>query len=356
MAAIKDDALVQPIKVTVTRGTLVESVHLVDAVVVDGKGNVLAAAGRPEVVTYWRSSAKPFQALPLVRQLQSQPQGERHELRQEEIAVMCASHSGEEEHVRVVESLLRRFELDETHLRCGAHPPLHEPSARNLWQSGAAPRPIHNNCSGKHAGMLVHTKLTGASLESYWDPGHPVQLRILEAVAAFSGVPADEVVLGVDGCGAPVFALPLVGMATAYARLVAPENHVDAESARAARTIAYAMRQKPFFVAGSGRLCTGLMEALAPWVVAKGGAEGVYCVGLLEKGWGVALKVRDGAARATGPAVIEILAALGVVSPAAEAALAGHRRPVVRNVAGLEVGRIQAELPSSLKEALRLLV
>lgn len=338
-----------PIKVTVTRGDLVESVHWVDAAVADADGNVLVAAGRPEAVTYWRSSAKPFQALPLVRRVLDGPDA----LAEEEIAVMCASHSGEEEHVRLVSSILVRFGLSESHLRCGAHPPHHEPSARNLWRAGESPRPIHNNCSGKHAGMLVHAKLLGADLDSYLDPGHPVQRLIIETVSAFSGIPVGDIGVGVDGCGAPVFALPLSGMATAYARLAAPEGRVDEASARAARIVAASMRQNPFFVAGTRRLCTALMEALAPQVVAKGGAEGVYCVGLLEKGWGVALKVRDGAARATGPAIIEILAGLGMLSRQAEVDLEEYRRPVVRNVAGREVGLIRAELPESFAERLR---
>lgn len=341
--------MMDPIRVTVTRGDLVESVHLVDAVVVDGAGKVLAAAGRPESVTYWRSSAKPFQALPLVRRLVDSSL----ELAEEEVAVMCASHSGEDAHVQQVEGLLERFGLDESYLRCGAHPPLHEPSAQSLWRAGQAPRPIHSNCSGKHSGMLVHAKLMGAELSTYLDPDHPVQQAILEVVAAFSGHPADQIGLSVDGCGAPVFALPLTAMATAYARLAAPEDYFDEQTAQAARTVVSSMQRQPFFVAGSGRLCNALMEALAPSVVAKGGAEGVYCVGLPAKGWGVALKVRDGAARGTGPSIIEIIAALGLLHSPAEEALAGHRYPVVRNVAGLTVGQVKAELSVGFYERLR---
>ena len=159
--------------------------------------------------------------------------------------------------------------------------------------------------------------------------------------------------MSVDGCGAPVFALPLAAMATAYARLAAPEGFVDDDTAKAARTIGSSMQAKPLFVSGTGRICTALMEALAPAVVAKGGAEGVYCVGLPAKGWGIAIKVQDGAARATGPVIVELLTALGIVHRGAGEALEEHRRPAVRNLSGLTVGRIQAALPAGFKDQLR---
>lgn len=338
-----------PIRVVVTRGQLVESVHLVDAAVVDRRGEVLAAGGQADLVTYWRSSAKPFQALPLVRRALDQD----IELSDDEVAVMCASHAGEPAHVETVSRLLARFGLREQHLGCGAHPPLHEPSAIALWQAGETPRAIHSNCSGKHAGMLVHAKLLEADLASYLDPEHPVQRAILDAVAAFTGIAKERMVVSVDGCGAPVFGLPLTGMATAYARLASPDGLFDAATSAAATRIARSMQERPFFVSGTGRLCTCLMEQLRPAVVAKGGAEGVYCAGLPERGWGIALKVRDGAARATGPAIVEILAALGIVDERAGEALAAFRSPVVRNVAGRPVGRIRAELDGGFEAELR---
>jgi len=342
--------MAESIKVVVTRGELIESVHHVDAVVAAADGRAVAACGREDVVTYWRSSAKPFQALPLVRRALTQGV----ELRDQEIAVMCASHAGEPEHVAQVAKFLERFGLGEEHLDCGAHPPLHEPSAVRLWREGKSPSPIHSNCSGKHAGMLVHAKLLGADLASYLDPGHPVQQAILETVESFAGVHKGEIRVSVDGCGAPVFGLTLVGMATAYARLAAPTGF-DEATRTAAWRIVTAMQSHPFFVAGTGRLCTALMENLRPAVVAKGGAEGVYCVGLPEKGLGIALKVQDGAGRATGPAIVEILASLGVIDEKGAKALEEHRRPAVRNVAGRIVGEIRAELPLNFKERLELL-
>jgi len=345
------DANMDAIRVVVTRGDLVESVHRVDAVVADTQGKALAACGQADLVTYWRSSAKPFQALPLIRKALAEGVG----FSDEEVAIMCASHAGEPEHVALVARLLERFGLSEEHLACGAHPPLHEPSAVQLWRAGKSPGRIHSNCSGKHTGMLIHAKLIGADLSSYLDPSHPVQQAIIATVEAFAGVPRDEIKISIDGCGAPVFGLSLLGMATAYARLSAPGGIFDEATSRAAERIVQAMQAKPFFVAGTGRLCTALMETLGPAVVAKGGAEGVYCVGLPQRGWGIALKVRDGAARATGPAIIEILAALGVVEAQAAAALEEHRTPVVRNVAGRPVGRIRAELPRDFEEQLRVL-
>lgn len=338
-----------PIRVTVTRGDLIESVHWVDAVVADRDGAILASAGDAGRVTYWRSAAKPFQALPAVRKALETPTP----LGAAEIAVMCGSHAGEPAHVEQVAKLLERFGLDEHHLRCGIHPPLHEPSAQALWQAGKAPRRIHCNCSGKHAGMLVFAKLEGADLASYLDIDHPVQQAILEAVSAFSGVPPEAIALGIDGCGAPVFALPLRGMARAYAQLASPGDEFDAATQRAAATVVSSMQQEPFFVAGTGRICTQLMKALGPAVVAKGGAEGVYCVGLPARGWGIALKVHDGAGRATGPAMIEILAALGLVDDGTAQVLKEHRRPLVTNHAGRSVGRIEAELAPGFEARLR---
>ncbi|MBO2522132.1 MAG: L-asparaginase [Firmicutes bacterium] len=349
----------ESITVLVTRGDLVESVHQVDAVVADAEGGVLAACGQAGLLTYWRSAAKPFQALPLIRKAAE----EGIAFSDEEIAVMCASHSGEPRHVQVVAGLLARFGLGEEHLQCGAHPPYHEPSAVALWRSGESPRRIHNNCSGKHAGMLIFAKLLGADLSTYLDPGHPVQQAILDAVELFTAELRREIAVSVDGCGAPVFGLALSGMATAYARLAASApagpaaGLFDEATAGAARRIVEAMTSQPFLVAGTGRVCTALMEHLGPRVVAKGGAEGIYCVGLPEMGLGIALKARDGAGRATGPAILEILAALGVLDqagPAAEA-LEAYRSPEVRNVEGRPVGRIYAQLPPGFDYQLRLL-
>jgi len=338
----------EPIEVLVYRGDLVESRHRVHAAICDPRGNVLAAAGQPGMVTYWRSSAKPIQALPLV----AAGGVEAFDFVPADIAVMCASHEGEPYHVEQVQQILRKAGLDASALKCGAHPPAHGPSARALAMRGEAPSAMHNNCSGKHAGMLAHAKLIGADPESYLDPDHPVQQRILAAVAAFTGLENGDVRTGVDGCGAPVFGLPLSAMATAFARLASGEGIGD-EYARAARVVVSSMQAHPEMVAGTEGFCTRLMALLAPAIVAKGGAEGVYCLGHTRGKWGLALKVEDGSGRARAPVVVAILKELGVWRPGAAEELEWYRTPAVRNHAGSIVGSIEAALPEGFAGALR---
>lgn len=332
---------VPPVEVRVYRGEVVESVHQVDVAVVDARGRLLASAGDPKRVTFWRSAAKPFQLLPFVEA----GGAERFGLEPGDLAIACGSHGGEPVHVGQVRHFLSAAGMDEGFLRCGAHPPLHEPSARALQARGEAPGRIHCNCSGKHAAMLAFARLLGADPAQYLDPDHPVQERILEAVARETGVPSDRIEVAVDGCGAPVFALPLSAMARAYARLA------GAEEGSALGKIRSAMIAHPYLVAGAGRLSTEAMELLRPKLVAKSGAEGVYCAGLVELGVGIALKVRDGAQRAAGPAFTALLEAAGLLGPDARERLARHRRPEVRNHAGVVVGRLEAEL-CPLTEAL----
>lgn len=334
------------IEVKVFRGPMCESRHRVVAVVTTPSGQPVATAGDPALRAFWRSSAKPFQALPVVNAALQQGVP----LSGPEISVICASHAAEPGHVSQVRAILDRFDIPEEALRCGAHPPMHAESARELAARGEEPRPIHCNCSGKHAGMLVLARLMGAPLEGYLSREHPVQRAIAAAVAAMTGVPEPELIWGVDGCGAPVMGLSVQAMATAFARLASPE--AAGAYADAAVHVVQAMQAHPFYVSGTGRICTRLMETLAPAVVAKGGAEGVYCVGLPELKLGVALKVVDGAARATESSITEVLNALGVIEPRQRAALEPFFRPVVRNNAGEPVGHMEASLPEGFRQAL----
>lgn len=206
--------------VHVTRGALVECVHRGHLAVADASGRLVRAAGEPQYVTYARSSAKPLQAVPVV----ASGAADRFGLTAPELALLCASHSGEPMHVQAVLRMLAKIGEDESALRCGAHPPYHKPSAAAIRQAGAAPTPVHNNCSGKHTGMLALAKQLGAPTDGYMRPDHPVQQAMLRAVAAFAGVSPEDVVLGTDGCGVPVFGLPLASLAAAYARLGAPNE------------------------------------------------------------------------------------------------------------------------------------
>ncbi len=312
----------------VRRGALVESVHRGRLAVCDPHGNVLDAAGDPYAYVYARSSAKPFQALPLVLSGAADAFG----LTETELAVACASHNAEEPHLAAVRSLLEKAGLTEDALQSGAHPPLYAPEAAKLARGGEEPRPIHGNCSGKHAGMLAVCAHEGYTTGGYRNPGHPLQRRILALLCEVCGLREDEVLVAGDNCGVPAFALPLRNLATGFARISSGEGLPD-ELARAALRIRDAMRANPFLVAGTGRLDTELMDATD--LLVKGGAEGVLAVGSPD-GWGMALKVSDGGGRAVRPAALAALAARGVeMPPGDDSAVCGLHGEVVGEVGSL---------------------
>ena len=291
----------------VTRGALVESVHRGRLVVCDPDGNVLEAVGDPGAYIYARSSAKPFQALSLVHSGAADAFG----LTDRELAVVCASHNAEEPHLAAVRSILEKAGLTEDYLQSGAHLPLYEREADKLIRSGEVPRPIHGNCSGKHAGMLAVCVHEGYETATYRDPAHLLQRRILGLIAEVCDLREDEVLVAGDNCGVPAFALPLRSFATGLARL-ATGNALPDELALAALRIGDAMREQPFMVAGSGRFDTDLMESTD--LLVKGGAEAVLAVGS-RNGWGMALKVSDGAVRAVRPVALAALGGMGVEVP-----------------------------------------
>jgi L-asparaginase II len=292
-----------------TRGKLIESMHRGDVAVVDDAGGLVMSVGDPEKVTYMRSASKPIQASPVV----SSGAKERFGIAPDELAIMASSHSAQAQHVSLVSRVLSKVGLSEADLRCGTHPPFHKPTSDEMVRRGQEPTPIHCNCSGKHAAMLVMATHIGAALEGYWLPEHPVQRLILEEVAAYTGMGREDIETGVDGCGVPVFAMPLANMALGYARL-ANGKGLPPEKAAAAREIASAMMSHPFVIAGEGRLCTELASALPGKLIGKSGAEGVYCLSLPKNGLGIAIKVEDGNQRAMGPIVVNILKRLGVFS------------------------------------------
>jgi L-asparaginase II len=260
-----------------------------------------------EGCTYARSSAKPFQAIPLVLSGTADALG----LTDEALAVACASHNAEEPHLAAVRSILENARLSEEDLQCGTHPPLYAPAAAELARSDEEPKAIHGNCSGKHAGMLAVCVHEGWETESYRDPDHPLQRWILEIVARFCGLQRDEILPGGDGCGVPAFGMPLRNLATGFARLATGENLPD-ELAVAAGRIRRAMREHPYMVAGTDRFDTAVMAGTD--LVSKGGAEAVYGAASPE-GWGLALKISDGGSRALRPAALTVLASRGVRVP-----------------------------------------
>jgi L-asparaginase II len=291
----------------VRRGDLVENVHRGRVAVCDPEGELVEAVGDAEGYAYARSSAKPFQAIPLVLSGAADSLG----LTDEELAVACASHNAEEPHLAATRSILRKAGLSESDLQNGAHPPLHAPAAAELARNGEAPRAIHGNCSGKHAGMLALCVNEGWETASYRDPDHPLQRWILEIVATICGLDRDDILLSGDGCGVPTFGLPLKNLAAGFARLASGER-LPGDLTRAAGRVRLAMWRHPYMVAGTGRFDTAVMGGTG--LVSKSGAEAVYCAGSPE-GWGLALKISDGASRAVRPAALAALARRGVDMP-----------------------------------------
>ncbi len=300
----------------VTRGPIVESVHYGVAAVVDSSGRLIASYGDPQTVTYLRSSAKPFQALPLIELGGAEAFG----LSDKEIAVTCASHQGTDDHYATVSSIQKKAGIKETDLRCGVHTPFHRPTADALVLRGEQPTPNRHNCSGKHTGMLAQAVLRQLPIEDYLNPQHPVQQADLMAFSEMCGVDPGSVKLGTDGCSAPVFAVSMYNAALGFARLVDPCDVPDRRAA-ACRHIVRAMTSHPDMVSGPEGFDTLLMEFARGQVVTKGGAEGYQAAGVLpgvlgpgSPGLGITLKISDGdpTGRARALITLDILRQLGV--------------------------------------------
>jgi L-asparaginase II len=279
-----------------TRGDLVESVHRLSVAVVDQAGRLIASAGDPALVTYWRSAAKPFQAMPVVLD----GAADHWKFSTDELALACASHSSEPIHLDVAERMLRKIGCSEQDMACGPHPPLGSEVSEAIHRVPTAMSPRWSNCSGKHAAMLGLARHRGWPTAGYEREDHPVQVRCLDEVARWAGLPRETIRLAVDGCTAVCFGLPLQAMATAYARLGASDD-------AAARRIREAMMHHPGLVAGAGRLCTDLMAAFPGQVIAKVGADGIYSAAWPSAGLGIALKIEDGDMRSARPALLAVL-------------------------------------------------
>ncbi len=342
----------QPV-LEVTRGQVVESVHFGAVAVADARGRLVAAWGDPQTATFLRSSAKPFQALPLLES----GAAERYGIPERELAAVCASHSGTDAHVAVVASLQARLGVAESELRCGTHPPFDGETAQRLKRAGQDPTPNRHNCSGKHTGMLAQARFYGEPLEGYVDAAHPVQRRILEAFAEMCAVEPSAVALGIDGCSVPTFAVSLHAAAAAYARLADP-SALGASRADACRRIFRAMTAHPDMIAGWDRFDTQLMLAKPGQVLSKGGAEGYQGLALApgaagegSPALGAALKIADGdqgkrtdrppGQRARSRVAASVLEQLGVLAQADLRSLSGFLEPSLTNWRGLVVGEMR---------------
>lgn len=330
------DVMAERLRVLVYRGDVIESRHRVAFAIANAAGDVLDARGKIDRPVFPRSAIKMLQAIPLVET----GAADFFALTPAELALACASHNGEPRHAEAVAAWLSRLSFSPNDLECGAHPPSHAPSAQSLARGGSPPSPLHNNCSGKHAGMLTLARHLGVDPKGYIEPDHPVQQVIGEALASMtetSPLPAPAV----DGCGIPTFAIPLRNLALAMARFADPAS-LSSAGAEACERLAAAMIKHPEMVAGEDRPCTSIMEAM-PAVVAKTGAEGVYTTAWPERGLGIALKVEDGATRASSVALMALLERLGAVDAVARERLKDVARPVLKNHAGTVVGRIEPE-------------
>lgn len=331
--------------VQVKRGSITESRHRGHIVAVEPDGNIIASLGAPHNVTFLRSSAKPFQALPLLLT----GAAERFGFTDREVALACASHNGEPIHTEVAASMLRKIGLGPEALKCGVHEPYSVEAAAELRARGEEPNVLHNNCSGKHAGMLAVALQLGASIDNYDSPENPVQKLIAEVISKFSGVAITDMAVGIDGCAAPIFGITMKAMALAYARLVAPPETFDKAMRDACDRVVRVMTAYPELIGGtSHRLDTEVMRAARGRVVSKVGAEGVYTAGInpckeWPNGLGLALKIEDGDDKRARPVVvIETLRQLGVLRDESLEALARYAFFPVTNRRGDVVGEISA--------------
>ncbi len=325
----------------VIRGNTTESIHRGSLFIVDGDGNEVVCLGDAETVAFIRSSAKPFQVLPFLLS----GGAEKFGFQESEIALACASHSGEKIHTAIAERMLKKIGLSEPDLRCGTHLPFNEARAEEMIRAGEKPTQLHNNCSGKHVLMLAFAKVIGADLKTYDLIENPIQQAILEMISNFCETPKAEIPLAVDGCCAPNFALRLRAMAKGFLKLVFPPDIFDTKLREACRRVVTAMMNYPELVGGTERLDTLLMQAARGRIISKIGAEGVWLCGILpsekyKKGLGIALKIDDGDdKRARAVISVEVLRQLGIFD---EGKLRNYSPLPIKNRRGEPVGRVEA--------------
>ena len=322
-----------PVLVEATRGGIVESRHRGAVVVVDAQGGTVLLVGDADQAVFPRSAVKALLALPLVES----GAADRLGLTAAELALACASHSGQPEHVAAARSMLARAGRDCDVLECGSHWPYREDAMRAMIASGQKPTPLHNNCSGKHAGFVCLACDQGHDPAGYVSPDHPTMRLVTAALSEMTGVTLDERNRAVDGCSIPTFAIPLRALALAFARFATGQGMSPDRAAAAARLRA-AVADHPFMVAGADRFDTKLMAATGPTVFSKTGAEGVFCVALPTLGLGVALKCDDGAGRASEAATASVLRRL---LPQLSETLAPLAAPTLRNWNGIAVGEVR---------------
>lgn len=335
--------MANPLLVELIRGGIVESGHRGALAVAKADGEIVASIGDVGAVIFPRSAIKAIQAIPLVESGAADAYG----YGAKELALACASHNGERRHVKTARAMLERAGLEPGALACGAHEPMSPAAARALVMSGSEVSALHNNCSGKHAGMLATAKHLGEPIENYHEDDHPVQKRIRGVVGTLCGVDLADAPCGIDGCSVPTWGLAIKDLATGFARFVSGDELDDERRAACARLLAACLAE-PEYVAGKGQFCSDVMRALGDRAFVKVGAEGVYCGGLPDQGLGIALKIDDGAKRACEVAMAAVLLAY---VPEAMHLIADRADRVLRNWRGLVVGQLRAS--DTLRQALQ---
>jgi L-asparaginase II len=323
-----------PVLVEVERGHRVESCHRGAAAVVDTHGRSQLVLGDSTRPIFPRSAIKALQALPLVET----GAADRYGLGDEELALAASSHGGEPAHIAGVGRMLDRCGLDATALACGTHWPLNQAAAHALARAGRQPSALHNNCSGKHAGFVCVACAAGLAHAGYVNPAHPVQREVKAVLEGLTGMTLTEV--AVDGCSVPTWAIPLTNLAQAFAKFATGDG-LPPVRAKAAARLRAACAAKPFFVAGTGRFCTVLMEALRERLYVKAGAEGVLCAGLPQQGLGIAVKCEDGAARGAEVVMAALIARFLPLDAVHRPLLEDLMRPALRNWNGIKVGALR---------------
>jgi L-asparaginase II len=328
--------MTNPVLVEVSRGGIVESSHTGAYAVVDGDGRLVASAGDIGTPVYPRSAIKALQCLQVIETGAADGFG----FTDEEVALVCSSHNGEPRHVAAARSMLAKTGLSEDAYECGAHWPEATQASRELARAGAEPGQVHNNCSGKHAGMLAVAQRIGVDHHGYTKREHEVQRGVARTLNELCDVDVDTVPCGIDGCSVPTWAIPLRNLALGFARFASGKGLSPARQAAAARII-MAVSANPFMVAGTGRFCTRLMNEV-PRAFVKTGAEGVFCGAIPHAGLGLALKCDDGAGRAAEAAFAALLASLDVWTPEERAKLQGFTHRTLKNWRKFEVGEVRA--------------
>ncbi|WP_404455160.1 asparaginase [Virgibacillus necropolis] len=326
--------------IQVYRGDYIESTHDVHIAVVTAKGDLLAYYGDPHRLTFARSSMKALQAVPIVESHAL----EEYDLTEKELALFCASHSGEPFHRKSVEDVLNKIHLEEKHLQCGTHIPRDIDSYNKLIKSGKELTPFYSNCSGKHSGMLAGCVKQNMDVDTYREVSHPYQQQIIDVISDVSSYEREKIMTSVDGCGVPVHRIPLYNLAMAFGRTASPNDWDDGEPKRkkALGQISNAMVNFPEMVAGTDRFDTDLMREYQGRLVAKGGAEGVHCFGDRQTGIGVAVKVADGNARGTSVASMQVLHELKIGDQSVWDQLETYYHAPVLNARKEKIGEIKA--------------